>query len=287
MCGQSLGIEPELEDESQFVEVADAAYGEYPRGPHRKFEGGYFAYRRSFSSPARLMRTCIEIEWAEDEGLIFREHSQFQSGRRQVDNSQSGRVHISQTTGLVHLVTSVEGSVRLITLTKMIGGEDVMRGAVLTQIDRAAYYLPAFSPIVLRKLRDFDLDKHRAMVGPIDDSAEEYEFICEELAHTERRVIEAAVRSSEPLASFATAWGEKSVALVSVGRFDAAPRSVGSAPGLLLAERRDAGPPNDRARSRTRDEAGRLSGRFGPVIEPLLKGIGEFTDRIPNVLAVD
>ena len=120
---QSLGIEPELEDESQFVEVADAAYGEYPRGPHRKFEGGYFAYRRSFSSPARLMRTCIEIEWAEDEGLIFREHSQFQSGRRQVDNSQSGRVHISQTTGLVHLVTSVEGSVRLITLTKMIGGE--------------------------------------------------------------------------------------------------------------------------------------------------------------------
>ncbi|MDF2766680.1 MAG: hypothetical protein K0S81_3675 [Rhodospirillales bacterium] len=43
------------------------------------------------------------------------------------------------------------------------------------------------------------------MVGPIDDSAEEYEFICEELAHTERRVIEAAVRSSEPLASFATA----------------------------------------------------------------------------------
>jgi transcriptional regulator with XRE-family HTH domain len=202
---QSLGIEPELEDESQFVEVADAAYGEYPRGPHRKFEGGYFAYRRSFSSPARLMRTCFEIEWAEDEGLIFREHSQFQSGRRQVDNSQSGRVHISQTTGLVHLVTSVEGSVRLITLTKMIGGEDVMRGAVLTQIDRAAYYLPAFSPIVLRKLRDFDLDKHRAMVGPIDDSAEEYEFICEELAHTERRVIEAAVRSSEPLASFATA----------------------------------------------------------------------------------
>ena len=73
------------------------------------------------------MRTCVEIEWAEDEGLIFREHSQFLVGRRQVDNSQGGRVHISQTTGLMQLVTCVEGSVRLITLTKMMGGVEVMR----------------------------------------------------------------------------------------------------------------------------------------------------------------
>ena len=109
---QALGIEPDLEDSSEYVEVADAEYGEYPRGPYRRYEGGYFAYRRSFNSLARLMRTCVEIEWAEDEGLIFREHSQFQAGRRQVDNSQSGRVHISQTTGLMHLVTCVEGAVR-------------------------------------------------------------------------------------------------------------------------------------------------------------------------------
>ena len=120
------------------MEVADAEYGEYPRGPYRRYEGGYFAYRRSFNSLARLMRTCVEMEWAEDEGLIFHEHSQFQVGRRQVDNSQSGRIHISQTTGLMHLVTCVEGSVRLITLTKMMGGVEVMRGAVLTQMESAS-----------------------------------------------------------------------------------------------------------------------------------------------------
>ena len=188
-----------LEDSSQYVEVAGAEYGEYPRGPYRRYEGGYFAYRRSFTSPARLMRTCVEMEWAEDEGLIFREHSRFQAGRRQVDNSQSGRVHISQLTGLLHLVTCFEGSVRLITLTKMIGGDELMRGAVLTQIDRDAHYLPAVSPLVLRKLRDYDPEKHRAMVGPIDESAEEYEFVCEELAHTERPVIEVAVRAPEPV----------------------------------------------------------------------------------------
>ena len=195
---QALGIEPDLEDSSEYVEVADAEYGEYPRGPYRKYEGGYFAYRRSFSSPTRLMRTCVEMEWAEDEGLIFRELSQFQAGRRQVDNSQSGRVHVSQTTGLMHLVTLVEGSVQLITLTKMIGSDQVMRGAVLTQIDRDAHYLPAFSCMVLTKLRDYDPVKHRAMVGPITESAEEYEFICEELADTERRGIEIAVQTPEP-----------------------------------------------------------------------------------------
>ena len=37
-----------------------------------------------------------------------------------------------------------------------------MRGAVLTQIDRDAHYLPAFSCVVLTKLRDYDPVKHRA-----------------------------------------------------------------------------------------------------------------------------
>ena len=49
-------------------------------------------YRRSFSSSSRLMRTCVEIESADDEGFNLREHSQFQAGRRHVDNSQRGRV---------------------------------------------------------------------------------------------------------------------------------------------------------------------------------------------------
>jgi hypothetical protein len=61
--------------------------------------------------------------------------------------------------------TTVEGAVRLITLTKMIGGDELMRGAVLTQIDRDAHYLPSFSPIVLTKLRNYEPETHRAMTG--------------------------------------------------------------------------------------------------------------------------
>ena len=91
--------------EGQHHEVAEANYGEYPRGPYWKYEGGIVAYRRSFSSAARLMRSVIEIEWVEEEGLSFIEHSQFQAGSKRIDNSQKGHVHISQTTGLIHLVT--------------------------------------------------------------------------------------------------------------------------------------------------------------------------------------
>jgi hypothetical protein len=93
-------------------------------------------------------------------------------------------------------VTSVDGAVRLITLTKMFGGDEVMRGAVLTQIDRDAHYIPSISAIVLTKLRDYQPEKHRAMVGP-DRSANEYEAICDELDHTERKVVEIALRRPE------------------------------------------------------------------------------------------
>jgi len=121
---EALEIEPILEAVGQPAAVADPKYGEYPRGPYRKYEGGYFAYRRSFSSDAGLMRTVVVFEWADEEGLIFSEHSQFQTGRRQIDNSQKGHVYISQMTGLLHLVTSVEGAVRLITLTTELDHTD-------------------------------------------------------------------------------------------------------------------------------------------------------------------
>jgi hypothetical protein len=188
---QALGIEADL-DPHGHVEVADRAYGEYPRGPYRKYEGGYFAYRRSFSSAVRIMRTVVELEWCEGEGLIFHEHSQFVAGRKQIDNSQSGHVYISQTTGLMHFLTTTEGAIRLVTLTKMIGGEEVMRGAVLTQIDRDAHYLPSFSPIVLAKVKNYEPEKHRPMAGPMEEVAAEFSFISAELEHTERKVIEIA-----------------------------------------------------------------------------------------------
>jgi hypothetical protein len=101
-------------------------------------------------------------------------------------------------TGLMHFLTTVEGAVRLVTLTKMIGGEELMRGAVLTQIDRDSHYVPSISPIVLMKLSNYLPERHRAMAGPIEERADEYEFASAELERTETSVIRIAAGAGEP-----------------------------------------------------------------------------------------
>lgn len=196
---QALGIEPELEPEHQ-VEVADELYGAYARAPFRAYEGGFFAYRRTFTMKAhQLMRTLIEFAWSDQaECLLFQEHSCYKNGGKVVDHSQSGKVYISPLTDLVHLLTINQGAVRLITLSKMRGGDTIMRGAVLTQSEHRMFYQPSVSPIVLTKIDVFERERHRFMVGPIDNAAEEYDGICEELEQTERDVVKLATCEQHP-----------------------------------------------------------------------------------------
>jgi hypothetical protein len=138
---QTLCIEPELEDESHYVEVADEQHGEYARRPFQHYEGAFFSYRRSFTIPSQLMRTIIEIKWSEDEEcFVFEERAAFRGPRGLIDHSQRGQVYISNLTSLVHFLTIYQGAVRLITVSKMLGGEEIMRGAVLTQRERPMFY---------------------------------------------------------------------------------------------------------------------------------------------------
>jgi hypothetical protein len=70
----------------------------------------------------------------------------------------------------------------------------------LQQMPGLNSYIPSISAIVLTKLRNYEPEKHRTMAGPIDRSADEYDFICAELDHTDRKVIEIVTRKHEPLA---------------------------------------------------------------------------------------
>ena len=195
---QALDIEAELEGEGHNVEVAGELYGAYARTPFLGYEGGFFGFRRSFTSPLLLMRTLFEFAWSdEQECLIFHEHSRFSNRQKVIDHSQNGRVYISPLTDLMHLLTTFQGAVRLITLTKIRGGDEVMRGAILTQSERPMYYAPSISPIVLKKIRDYDLSIHLTMVGPLDDKAEDYEAACSKLDQTEREVLHSAVGRAE------------------------------------------------------------------------------------------
>src|SRR5215204_4313993 len=106
---QALDIEAELEDESHHVEAAAEKFGAYARRPFLGYEGGFFAYRRSFTSPSPLMRTLFEFAWCEEqECLTFNEHSRFSSQRKVVDHSQNGHLYISPLTDLIHLLTTFQ-----------------------------------------------------------------------------------------------------------------------------------------------------------------------------------
>jgi transcriptional regulator with XRE-family HTH domain len=186
---EALGIEPELEHVGQ---VAAECYGAYARSYVDQYEGEYFAYRWSFTAP-RLLRTLFELTWSDEkECLAFHECSRFSSGRKSSDFSQSGCVFMSMSMGVLHLLTTYHGAVRLITVTKTPNGNP-LRGAVLTQSEPV--YFPSVAPIVLFKIPAFERAKHEAMVGPIDASADEYADVCAELDEMQRTVVKLALGS--------------------------------------------------------------------------------------------
>ena len=96
-------------------------------------------------------------------------------------------------TDMVHLLTTEEGGVRLITLTKKRGRDGAMRGAVLTQHSpKGHFHQPTVSPLVLVKIADGERATHEAMVGPIAPSAADYARIWAELELAETEVVHLA-----------------------------------------------------------------------------------------------
>lgn len=185
---QALKIEPELYPSLAAIEVAGFKYGAYARGPYKQYEGGYFAYRRSFSVPSLFVRTILEIKWDDAVGVLaFREVLP-----HQVDTTRTidGELYISQETDLIHLMSVNEGSVRTIMLMKMRDG--IMRGCILWQTDRETHFQPAFSAIYLEKLFGFDFESQKHSVGLLRAEDAGYDRVSKELALVEKNWVAIA-----------------------------------------------------------------------------------------------
>ena len=176
---KALGIAAELDDVETSIEVSGRQYGAYARAPYTHYEGGYFAYRRSFTYPKTFLRSLYELQWDEAEDFFhFREFQSYTSiENKPIDHSQAGKIYISPATDLIHLRTIHEGAVRLITLTKMRGSNSTMRGSVLTQSERTMFYQPSVSAIYLDKIANFNLSVHAKEVGPVTPDDQEYKSI--------------------------------------------------------------------------------------------------------------
>lgn len=129
--------------------LAPETLGAYSRPAVAWLEGEYLTLRPSFESPGAVYAYRTEIAWDEaSSSLVFRE-----AGRQDVDFTQKGQVSLSNQSGHIYLVTSVQGQFRLITLSRpSIGGE--MYGVLATlQAGHGSHLTPAAAPIALVPMR--------------------------------------------------------------------------------------------------------------------------------------
>jgi hypothetical protein len=107
---------------------------------------------------------------------------------RLVDFSQNGEIFISNSEGLLYLLTNNDGALRLITLTKLNEVDGTLQGLILTKA-KLAFYHPAVSAIFLQKVpSDLPVDELIKQVGPVHAGTADYE-----LADTLLREIEQNV----------------------------------------------------------------------------------------------
>lgn len=171
---------------------AGEEYGGYLLAAYDMYVGTYVAIRRVFSDRNELFRSVYEIDWDEDLGrLRFFEIQRFRGPQdKPVASSHAGGVYISPHTGMIHLLTTYQGALRLATLTKFRMGDNRMRGVILTQSDRDVFYQPAVSPIYLEKLdgkrKNSELDR---LIGPFGSGDAAFRSAVEELNAIEKSTI--------------------------------------------------------------------------------------------------
>ncbi|TBG08436.1 XRE family transcriptional regulator [Rhizobium leguminosarum] len=199
---QALGLDPSHAEEHRSIKIADEDHGGYTFSQYDEYIGLYHATRRSFTYRNRLVRSIFDFSWSiEKNCLIFQETQILRSERSDLvlDYSQTGEIYISNTTGMIHLQTLKEGSVRLVTLTKMRMDDRTLHGMVLTQSPQSFYYKPSVSPIYLQKDRG-EIDHHNlsATVRSIADDDPAFEEANEHLLEIERNIGVLSIGNTPP-----------------------------------------------------------------------------------------
>jgi transcriptional regulator with XRE-family HTH domain len=179
-----VGINHEADGDTP-TKVAKREHGAYVLSHFDNLIGQFYAIRRSFSYENAIVQSIFRIQWNEQrQCLTFEENQKYHSSHLDqiVDHSQSGDVYFSNTIGLVHLLTNVDGALRLITVARLDPDCMSMGGAVLTQAREPIYYRPSVSPIRFFKIAD-SLDCQPRAILP---NHAEYDDLNKKLVETER-----------------------------------------------------------------------------------------------------
>ncbi|MFN3743833.1 MAG: helix-turn-helix domain-containing protein [Hyphomicrobiaceae bacterium] len=171
---------------------ADESYGGYLLSAYEDYLGPYLAYRRIFSRRNALYRSVYELDWDEDlSRLRFLELQGSPNGRGSNAATQhAGGVYISPHTGMLQLLTTFQGALRLVTLNRFQRGGDKLRGVILTQSDRERFYQPAVSAIFLQKLAGRQrLSELERRIGTLEPDHADFPVAMAEIEEIERSAI--------------------------------------------------------------------------------------------------
>lgn len=171
---------------------ASEDYGGYLLSAYEAYLGTYVAYRRVFADQPQLYRSVFEIDWDDELARLrfFELQTITSANGAPISSSHAGGIYISAHTGVLHLLTTFQGALRLVTLSKFRRGDDKLRGVILTQSDRDMFYLPAVSAMYLQKLngrrKHSELER---LVGIVDASDAAFTAADGELSEIERSAI--------------------------------------------------------------------------------------------------
>jgi transcriptional regulator with XRE-family HTH domain len=171
---------------------ADESYGGYLLATYEDYLGPYLAYRRIFSHRNAVYRSVYELDWDDDlSRLRFLELQGSPNGRgADAATQHAGGVYISPHTGMLQLLTTFQGALRLVTLNRFQRGSNKLRGVILTQSDRERFYQPAVSAIFLEKLtgrqRLSELEKR---IGVLEENHADFGAAMTEIEEIERTAI--------------------------------------------------------------------------------------------------
>lgn len=170
---------------------AGEEYGGYFLSAYESYLGTYLAYRHVFSDRNELFRSVYEIDWDDElNRLRFFELQRFRGTNKDVTSSHAGGIYMSPHTGILHLLTTFQGALRLVTLSKFRMGDNILRGVILTQSHRDVFFQPAVSAIFLERLegkqKNSELEKMVGALGPGDAG---FDRAARELAEIERNSV--------------------------------------------------------------------------------------------------
>ncbi len=182
-------MEGNLQEQSSAI--ADQAHGGYTVSQFADYMGHYFAYRRSFMQRGQITRFIVGIDWSKTKRcLVFNQvHNKASDKSKNPEGVLAeGEIFVGPTTGLLHLSSSSNGSLSLMTLTKLRLEDKAMHGVLLTSAVQNFYPKPAVSAVLLQKLDGFTDKDAVDPVKTIANADADFAYFDEYLLDIERNL---------------------------------------------------------------------------------------------------